>query len=132
MGEFALLFAPNGQILASSYPVRYPVSTSAAHLLPEQKQLILNALAGRGESMIKNTAQGQIISAAEPVLSNERKPIGAIYVQRMSPVAFNGDFLSFIVALLFTALFWLIITAPIGAIFGVLTTRGLVRRLHRL
>src|SRR2546429_7888693 len=43
--EFALLFAPNGQILASSYPVRYPVSTSAAHLLPEQKQLILNALA---------------------------------------------------------------------------------------
>src|SRR6266568_2606178 len=131
MGEFALLLAPNGQILASSYPVRYPVSASAAHLLPDQKQLILNALSGRGGSTITITAQGHIISAAEPVLSNERKPIGAIYVQGTSP-AFNGDILSYIEFLLFTALFWIIVTAPIGALFGVLTTRGLVRRLHRL
>ena len=131
MGEFALLLAPNGQILASSYPVRYPVSASAAHLLPDQKQLILNALSGRGGSTITITAQGHIISAAEPVLGNERKPIGAIYVQGISQ-AFNGDILSYIVFLLFTALFWIIVTAPIGALFGVLTTRGLVRRLHRL
>ena len=131
MGEFALLLAPNGQILASSYPVRYPVSASAAHLLPDQKQLILNALSGRGGSTITITAQGHIISAAEPVLSNERKPIGAIYVQGASQ-AFNGDILSYIVFLLFTALFWIIVTAPIGALFGVLTTRGLVRRLHRM
>jgi serine phosphatase RsbU (regulator of sigma subunit) len=131
MGEFALLLAPNGQILASSYPVRYPVSASAAHLLPDQKQLILNALSGRGGSTITITAQGHIISAAEPVLSNERKPIGAIYVQGISQ-AFNGDILSYIVFLLFTALFWIIVTAPIGALFGVLTTRGLVRRLHRM
>src|SRR3989475_50537 len=96
MGEFALLLAPNGQILASSYPVSYPVSTSAAHLLPEQKQLILNALAGRGGSTITITAQVHIISAAEPVLGNERKPIGAIYVQGTSP-AFNGYILSYIV-----------------------------------
>ena len=132
LGEFALLIAPNGQILASSYPVIYPVSTSAAQLLPEQKQLILDALAGRGGSVIKNTAQGHIISAVEPVLSKKSKPIGAIYIQGMSPVAFNGDFLPFVQFLLFTALFWLIITAPIGAIFGVLTTRGLVRRLDHL
>jgi serine phosphatase RsbU (regulator of sigma subunit) len=119
MGEFALLLAPN-------------VSTSAAQLLPEQKQLILDALAGRGGSMIKNTAQGRIISAAEPALSKESKPIGAIYIQGMSPVALNGGFLPIVQFLLFTALFWLIITAPIGAIFGVLTTRGLVRRLDHL
>jgi serine phosphatase RsbU (regulator of sigma subunit) len=100
-------------------------------LLPDQKQLILNALSGRGGSTITITAQGHIISAAEPVLSNERKPIGAIYVQGTSQ-AFNGDILSYIVFLLFTALFWIIVTAPIGALFGVLTTRGLVRRLHRL
>jgi serine phosphatase RsbU (regulator of sigma subunit) len=130
-GEFALLLAPNGQILASSYPVSYPVSASAARLLPDQKQLILNALSGRGGSTITITAQGHILSAAEPVLSNERKPIGAIYVQGTSP-AFNGDFLPYIAFLLFTALFWIIVTAPIGALFGVLTTRGLVRRLHRL
>jgi len=131
MEEFALLLAPNGQILASSYPLSYPVSASAAHLLPEQKQLILNALSGRGGSTITITALGHIISAAEPVLGNEMKPIGAIYVQGTSP-SFNGDILSPIVFLLVTALFWIIVTAPIGAIFGVLTTRGLVRRLHRL
>ncbi|HEX6108136.1 MAG TPA: HAMP domain-containing protein, partial [Ktedonobacteraceae bacterium] len=130
-GYFALLLAPNGQILASSYPVSYPVSASAARLLPDQKQLILNALSGRGGSTITITAQGHIISAAEPVLSNERKPIGAIYVQGTSP-AFNGDFLPYIAFFLVTALFWIIVTAPIGALFGVLTTRGLVRRLHRL
>src|SRR6266705_4493959 len=131
MEEFALLLAPNGQILSSSYPLSYPVSASAAHLLPEQKQLILNALSGRGGSTITITALGHIISAAEPVLGNEMKPIGAIYVQGTS-TSFNGDILSPIVFLLVTALFWIIVTAPIGAIFGVLTTRGLVRRLHRL
>src|SRR6266516_60090 len=79
--EFALLLTPNGQILASSYPAGYPISTSVAQLLPEQKQLILNALAGRGGSKIEITSQGHIVSATEPVWSKNRKPIGAIYVQ---------------------------------------------------
>src|SRR5215469_11676101 len=43
MGEFVLLLTPNGQILASSSPARYPISTLVTQLLPEQKQLILNA-----------------------------------------------------------------------------------------
>ena len=130
--EFALLLAPNGQILASSYQVRYPVSISAAQLLPEQQQFILNALKGRGGSKVEITAQGHVISAAEPVWSKDRKTIGAIYVQETS-IDFSFSTLSFAgFFLLATGLFWLIITAPIGAIFGVLTTRGLIRRLHRL
>src|SRR6266480_2258580 len=130
--EFALLLAPNGQILASSYPVRYPVSISAAQLLPEQQQFMLNALKGRGGSKVEITAQGHVISAVEPVWSKDRKTIGAIYVQATS-IEFSGNTLSFAgFFLLATGLFWLIITAPIGAIFGVLTTRGLIRRLHRL
>src|SRR5438046_2369997 len=131
MGEFALLLAPNGQILASSYQVRYPVSISAAQLLPEQQQFILNALKGRGGSKVEITAQGHVISAVEPVWSKDRKTIGAIYVQETS-INFSGNILSFAGVLLATGIFWLIITAPIGAIFGVLTTRGLIRRLHRL
>src|SRR6266513_144363 len=131
MGEFALLLAPNGQILASSYPVRYHVSISAAQLLPEQQQLILNALKGRGGSKVEITAQGHVISAVEPVWSKDRKTIGAIYV-RATSINFSGNILSLAGVLLATGLFWLIITAPIGAIFGVLTTRGLIRRLHRL
>ncbi len=129
--EFALLLAPNGQILASSYPVRYPVSISAAQMLPEQQQFILNVLKGRGGSKVEITAQGHVISAVEPVWSKDRKTIGAIYVQATS-INFSGNILSLAGVLLATGLFWLIITAPIGAIFGVLTTRGLIRRLHRL
>src|SRR5205823_4974298 len=132
MGEFVLLLTPSGQILASSYPTRYPISTSVAQLLPEQKQFILNALKGKGGSKVEITAQGHVISAVEPVWSKDRKTIGAIYVQATS-IEFSGNTLSFAgFFLLATGLFWLIITAPIGAIFGVLTTRGLIRRLHRL
>jgi len=131
MGEFALLLTPNGQILASSSPARYPISAPVAQLLPEQKQLILNALAGRGGSKVELTAQGHVVSATEPIWSKEGKPIGAIYVQ-VTSITFGGNILSFIGFWLVTGLFWLILTAPVGAIFGVLTTRGLVRRLHRL
>ena len=44
---FALLIAPNGRVLASSYPARYPISTPVAHLVPRQALLISNALTGR-------------------------------------------------------------------------------------
>ncbi len=134
IGEFALLLAPGGKILASSYPARYPVSASASHLLPQQAQLMLKALAGKAGSMDESTPEGHIVSALEPVWGKETKPIGAIYVQEMPmpSMAFNGGILPFVEFWLFTALFWLIVTAPIGALFGVLTTRGLVRRLHRL
>ncbi|HXL37020.1 MAG TPA: hypothetical protein VN954_07440, partial [Ktedonobacteraceae bacterium] len=91
--EFALLLAPNGQILASSYPVRYHVSISAAQSLPEQQQFILNALKGKGGSKVEITAQGHVISAVEPVWSKDRKTIGAIYVQATS-INFSGNILS--------------------------------------
>jgi len=131
LAEFALLLTPNGQVLASSAPARYPVSTSAAHLLPKQAQLIQHALAGKAGSVVENSAQSRVVSAAEPVWSKGGEPIGAVYVQ-MTSITFGGSILSFIGFWLTTALFWLILTAPVGAIFGVLTTRGLVERLHRL
>lgn len=131
MGEFALLLTPNGQILASSSPARYPIWAPAAQLLPQQKQLIRNALAGRGGSKVEITAQGHVVSASEPIWSKDGKPIGAMYVQVIS-ITFGGNILSFAGFWLATGLFWLVLTAPVGAIFGVLTTRGLVQRLHRL
>src|SRR6266699_2511995 len=119
------------RMLASSSPARYPISTPVAQVLPEQKQLIRNALAGRGGSKIEITAQGHIVSATEPVWSKNRKPIGVIYVQ-VTSIPFGGNILSFIGFWLATGLFWLLLTAPVGALFGVLTTRGLVQRLLRL
>ncbi len=129
--EFALLIAPNSQIVASSYPALYPPSASAASLLPGQAQLIRNALAGKVGYMGEDTAQGRILSIAQPVLIRENRAIGAIYIHTPSQ-AFNGNNFSVWFFLLFTGLFWLILLAPIGAIFGLLTTRGLVRRIHRL
>lgn len=133
MGAFTLLIAPNGQVLASSYPARYPVATPVAHLLPEQTQLILNALAGKAGSMVEITAQGHVASVAQPVLSKDKKPIGVIYVQLPPvPIGQGENIFSVTIGLLGSALFWTIFLAPVGAVFGVLTTRGLVRRIHRL
>jgi serine phosphatase RsbU (regulator of sigma subunit) len=131
MDEFVLLITPSGQLLASSNPTSYPISETFTKLLPNQKQFILNALAGRGGSKVVVTSQGHIISAVEPVWSKDRKTIGAVYVQETS-INFSGNIISLAGFLLGTGLFWLIITAPIGAIFGILTTRGLIQRFHRL
>ncbi len=130
-GESVLLLTPTGQILASSYPALYPISTPVDQLLPNQKQFILDGLSGRGGSKVEITSQGHVISAVEPVLSKDKKTIGAVYVQETT-INFNGDIIPIAGFLLATGLFWLMITAPIGAIFGVLTTRGLIGRLHRL
>ncbi len=126
-----LLIAPNGQIVASSNPSQYPPSTSVTNLLPNQAQLVRDALAGKAGHTAEVTAQGQILSLVQPVLSREHKPIGAIYIQALSE-AFSPNLFSFLGGWFFTALIWLVITAPVGAVFGVLTTRGMVRRLHRL
>lgn len=127
----ALLIAPNGQVLASSVPAKYPLSALATQLLPTQAQIIGNALAGKSGNTVEDSSKGHAVSVAWPVLNKQKQPIGAIYVQ-MQPQTFGGSFFSVAGVLLFTAVFWLIITAPIGAVFGALTTRGLVKRLHRL
>jgi serine phosphatase RsbU (regulator of sigma subunit)/anti-sigma regulatory factor (Ser/Thr protein kinase) len=128
---FALLIAPGGQILASSYPEGYPVSMSAGRLVPKQEQLIRNALTGRAGSSAEITAQGHAVSVVQPVWSREKSVLGAIYVQ-VPQVAVSGNVFTFAAGWFGTALIWLIITAPVGAFFGMLTTRGLIQRLHRL
>lgn len=128
---FVLLIAPDGKVLASSDPKHYPLAIPIARELSDRQQLQLglDALKGRAGSAAVIVPQGHIASAAQPVL-HRRQVIGAVYVQ-MQPVSLGG-FLSFAPFWLATALFWLVTTAPVGAIFGVLTTRSLVRRLHRL
>lgn len=129
---FALLIAPNGQVIASSDTVHYPVTSQAARLLPDQAQIIRVALAGKADSRVDVTAQGHIVSVVQPVLNSQKQPIGAVFMQTL-PETFGGPgFFSVASALLFTAIFWLLITAPIGAIFGALTARPLVKRLQRL
>ena len=131
-GMVALLIAPNGQVLASSDTAHYPVTAQAVRLLPGQAQIIRTALAGKAGSKVDILAQGHVVSVAQPVvLKGQRQPIGAVFVQTQ-PQTFGGGVFSVAWSLLLTALFWLLITAPIGAVFGALTTRGLVKRLQWL
>jgi serine phosphatase RsbU (regulator of sigma subunit)/anti-sigma regulatory factor (Ser/Thr protein kinase) len=130
---FALLIAPNGQVLASSWPERYPASTLFTGKLTDkqQVQLVQNALAGKDGSTIATISQASYALAAEPVLSREKHVIGAIYVQ--VPVPSNQNiFQAFEGGWIFSGLAWLFIITPVGVFFGLMTTRGLVRRVHRL
>lgn len=128
---FALLIAPDGRVLASSYPARYPTSTPVAQLLPRQANLISSALAGETGSMVDDTSPVHVVSTVEPVLNKSRQPIGAVYVQM--PTGIPGDILlSFVGSWARSAPGWLLLLLPFGALFGVLTTRGIVRRIHRL
>jgi HAMP domain-containing protein len=124
---FALLIAPNGRVLASSYPTSIPV----AHLLPRQASLISNALAGRPGSMVDDASQIHVISTVEPVLSKSKQTIGALYVQMPTGIP-GGNFGSFVGGWAWSAPAWLLLLLPIGALFGVLSTRSIVRRIHRL
>jgi len=131
---FVLLVAPGGKVLASSDPLHYPISMPIAHDFSDkqQVQLVLGALKGSAGSVVNIDVQGgHVASVVQPVLNKQKQPIGAVYLQ-LKPIALGGNIFSLAPVWLFTAVFWLILTAPVGAVFGVLTTRSLVGRLHRL
>jgi serine phosphatase RsbU (regulator of sigma subunit) len=64
-------------------------------------------------------------------LSPGKKVIGAIYVQ-VASLSDQSIFQLFEGVWIFSGLAWLLIITPVGVVFGVLTTRRLVRRVHRL
>ena len=130
-GMFELLIAPNGQVLASSDTAHYPVAAQAFRLLPGQAQIIRTALTGKADSKVDKTAKGHVISVTQPVLNGKKQTLGAVFVQTQ-PETFGGGIFSVAGVLLITGIFWLLITAPIGAVFGALTTRVLIKRLQRL
>lgn len=128
---FALLIDSGGHVLASSYPAHYPPATPVANLLPNKADLIKNALRGVSGMTIDVTSQGHFVTVVEPVLNREKQTIGAVYLQALA--VSRGDVLSgFITVLLVSGVLCLVLTLPVGGLFGLLTTRGLVRRLRRL
>lgn len=134
---FALLFQPGGKVLASSYPARYAAMTSADQLaqsLPYHANSIAAALNGTPASSAVMTAQGRIVWAVEPVWSRTGQTIGAVYLQiPVSKELISGPFLpGFARVLLASGVFWLVLMIPVGGLFGFLTTRGLLKRLHKL
>src|SRR5262249_37065805 len=57
--------------------------------------------------------------------------IGAIYIQQ--PQISGANVLTGLAGfMLASAVFWLIVSLPVGGLFGLITTRGVVRRVQRL
>jgi serine phosphatase RsbU (regulator of sigma subunit) len=130
---FALVIDPNEQVLASSYPDRYPESMDAAQVLPEDIALIRAALAGEADSRIHNSSHGRLSSVARPIWSRDRQVLGAVYMQVPAGGSSNTNLLTQVAWLTIpSGLVWLFLMLPIGALFGFLTTHSLIRRVERL
>jgi signal transduction histidine kinase len=126
----ALLVAPDGHLLASSYPASYPAGISISALLPVQSRAISQALAGQASNGTEYFSSTKFGYAAEPVWSKDKQPIGALFLQAPGPD--RGNVLAVLRGVLMINLVLLMLVTPVGVFFGWITTRGLVRRVQRL
>lgn len=128
--SIVMLIAPDGHLVASSYPARYPAGMPASALLPEQRQAIDHALAGQASAGTEQFSSVALGYAAEPVWSKEHQPIGAIFLQ--APFPARESIFSRLVNDLVSEIPLLLLVTPVGLFFGWLATRGLVRRVQQL
>lgn len=141
----ALLLSTDGVVLSSSYPQHYPVGSSMT-VLPAGAKTIQASQAG-GAGAVGGTSTGMVEWAVQPVriqlaksrgvvlpgIDKNAAPAGWVYVQApLQPFTFafgpngdNGPLLGAGVVVLLLAL-------PVGGLFGVVSTRGMVRRLRAL
>lgn len=128
-----LLIAPDGRITASSFPARYPAGVLFSSLRPRQSVAVAQAM--RGVSIYAKTIPDTVY-VAETVWGKRGQPIGVFYGEAPEePLGFTNiiQFASMDWGLLIViVLLVLVVTTPIGSLFSLLTTRGLVRRIRRL
>lgn len=130
---FALLIGPNEKVIVSSYPDRYPVSTIITRALPEQVTLIRNALAGTPDGEVKYTSQGIQTFVARTIWSQDREPLGVVYIQTLAGRQADSNLLTLVGGVLIpSGLGWLFLMLPVGLLFGIFTTRGTIRRIEHL
>lgn len=130
----AIVFSSDGTVLASSYPERYPIGSQVLSLLPYGSK---STVMGDG-GQISNVSKGQVAWVVVPVVQPGGKPVGSIkslngfvYVQAPVQAKTIGSFAA-AEPLLLPGLVVLLLAVPVGTLFGLLTTRGVVRRLRRL
>src|SRR5579883_148328 len=131
----ALLIAPDGSIVASSYPQRYPLHAAASSLLRDRAPLLSKALTGTEGSGQETTLTESSVYAVETVWSRQIHPIGAIYVQMTNLPSVRDIFTSpatWLRLFFLGGAILLVILTPISGLFGALTTRKLIRRIRLL
>lgn len=130
---FALLITPDQRILSSSYPARYPIGAQSAQLLPTQEPWISQALHGKETENIFESPDGAMVFATTSVFNQAHQSVGAVYVQvPLATLNSPPPNLDTLWISLFLILGELILLAPLGGIFGFISTRGLVKRLKML
>jgi signal transduction histidine kinase len=136
--SLALVLDPRGTIYGSSYPGRFAVNTSAADRLP-------SGWADGGSRVVK-LAEGMVAWASQAIMllnpdtgdpgfkpgtKVQKQVLAYVYVQVPVPNTPQVDPAA-VEPLLRSGAVFLVVTIPVGALFGTLTTRGTVRRLRRL
>lgn len=131
---FALLIAPSGRVVASSYPARHPINTPFSALLSSQQVNAVNT-ALRGAAVYAKKLPNTLY-VTEPIWGKHGQPIGVFYGEGQKDVTDGTNILLFfrdewpiVVGIILVVL---LITTPIGSLFGLLTTRGQVRRIRHL
>src|SRR5690606_2826025 len=90
-------------------------------------------LAGQPNSEVRESSLATYASVAETVWSRDGEPLGAVYIRVPAGGPPDTNILAELLAILIpSGLVWLCLMLPIGLVFGVLTTRGLIRRIERL
>ena len=132
--SLALILSPDGHVIATSYPARYPVGGDAFGVLPYGSRSVPAGENGQ----ISEVPTGQVAWVVVPVVQAGGKPLGSVknlnaYVYVQAPVQAQ-TIASFTAAqpLVLPGLVVLLLAIPVGTLFGLLTTRGTVRRLRRL
>jgi two-component system, NarL family, sensor histidine kinase LiaS len=131
-----LVIAPNGRIVASSFPAHYPTNMLFTQLLPHQSTAVAHAM--RGNSIYAKTQphEPDLLYVAETIWGKHEQPIGVFYAQAPEEPLSYTDVLQSAYSnwlfLVIVILLVLVVTTPIGSLFSLLTTRGLVRRIRRL
>ena len=159
--SLAIILGPDALVYASSYPARYAPGSTAAQWLPGGwdkgalsgvgklsngpvawatqpifwRPVDTTALDPKALAVSQNPGVGKGAGGGEGKggkggLSVRQPPLGYVYVQ----VPFQPTGLSFgdLKPQLLSGLWFLVATVPVGVLFGLLTTRGMIRRLQRL
>ena len=138
----ALVLSPQGTVVATSYPARFPVGSPAGSELPADwsgggsgiGQVSGNKVAWATAAIFPTfTKGGKLGNGVGPNGAGVDKSIllGFVYVQAPLQGA-TGLPPGAVQPLLQTGLVLLLATLPVGLLFGLLTTRGAVRRLRHL
>jgi NarL family two-component system sensor histidine kinase LiaS len=136
---FGLLIEASSTVLTSSYPERYPNQAPVARLVPAHlKEISATLTNGTDAGGIETTPAGSACWVVVPVWGRDRNPIGAVFLQK--PVVGPDGQLASNPPEIGKAALWgvigglvlLLILAPVGGIFGFMTTRRLVRRIRGL